>query len=333
MQGANWNTFANPGLFQGLHGSQGFQGLHGPGGPGGPGGPDTTLTISFGNTGGAGGGSITLDLAIPGLGLNDATPAQLANIQGALNNFIQAPIQGFVLAQGLMDMSKALGQMADAIKEGGPQFLEQNQGAVNKFMGTMVQNLGVAQESMKDLVYNSTYPDYTDFLKLMLKVGEDLRQTASNMQLASAQADYNNLMMQSSQLQTIATDTYNATMDNIHADQMSAAFSIAGGLASALGPIGGEAGMAVGSGVGKIVEGIGNLGASSFKTEGASEQLAADMGQAALKSLEAGEKLITENGQIAQDLKDQAQKLLDSILQMQGNLISAQNQVLQGLHM
>lgn len=190
---------------------------------------------------------------------------------------------------------------------------------------------------MKDLVYNSTYPDYTDFLKLMLKVGEDLRQTATNLQLASAQADYQNLMAQSSVLMDVAQQTYQSTMDDIHADQVSAAFSIAGGLCSTIGSFGmadkdNPAGQALGQGtqgLSQIFQGIGTEAGSAFKTEGANAQLQANMDQAGLKSLEAGEKLIQENGTIAQDLKDNAQKLIDAILNMVGNLVNAQSQVLQ----
>ena len=211
-------------------------------------------------------------------------------------------------------------------------------GGASPFLGTVVQNLGFAQESMKDLVYNSTYPNFTDFLKLMLKVGEDLRTAATNMQMASAQADYQNLMEQSSVLMDVAQQTYQSTMDDIHADQVSAAFSIAGGLCSAIGAIGmgadkdNPAGQAIGQGtqgLGQIFQGVGTEAGSAFKTQGANAQLQANMDQAGLKALEAGEKLIQENGTIAQDLKDNAQKLIDAVLQMVGNLVSAQNQVIQ----
>ena len=306
-------------------------------------GVDSNLQVSFTEGAhhhhGVGGESVSIKLDIPGVNLSDVTPAQIDNLVATLSKeFQNIPLQGFLAGSAIMEMAKTAQDFATQLKEGGPEGAAKNKDSNDKFLTSLVKTAGQAENSMYDLVYNSSYPNYSDFLKLMLEVSKDLRQNATNMQLASAQADYNNLMSQSDILKDVATQNYNEAMKNIEADQISGAFAILGGLMSFASPMLGKAGFGsveVGApalqGVSKAIDGVGQLAATGPKTDAAADKFKSDTDQAVLKVFEAGEKMIQQSATLAQDLKDNAQKLLDSVLKMLGDLVSAQNQILQGV--
>ena len=197
--------------------------------------------------------------------------------------------------------------------------------------GTLEDQATVLQRSLRDIIENSTYPNFSDFLKELVRISQELRERATEAKLASIEANYQ-LMYQAAEKMLEAANLAKESRDKqIEAERkeaigqiISGAFSIV--LAFAVGP---QIAAGLGQATSGIINGSFSLAASSDKSESSALQLKSDLANVAKTLLEAAAKLIEQQTQIAEDLREIAKGLREMILKLYQDFISAQSQTIQ----
>src|SRR5262249_28696632 len=135
-------------------------------------------------------GTITLDipLTLPG----DITQDQIDQITKALGDELQNAPFGLMAVQGaftaILDATTSLSSgILDSLKSGGQAYLDQNKDQIASAFQTISDGADKASSSIYDMIQNSTYPNFTDFLKLMLAVAQDIKQLANEARQAAVE--------------------------------------------------------------------------------------------------------------------------------------------------
>ena len=304
-------------------------------------GSDRTLTVSI--TTGAEGSSGVLPTAItltyPMIGPEDIA---LNEVMQQLKNLDLKTLQGMQLSAAVLVLNQHVGEIAGAMVRGGPDYIKDNAESLNKFFTDVEAKAKQAETQLFDLINNSTYPEFNDFLSKMLVAAQDLRELASKAKHSLLMADYNNVLDQAKQMEITAQKNYESTMKEIAAAQKEAIGKIVSGVLSIAstftgmglagkghGMAGGNLGAGIGSSLGGIMEGAMGIAAGGDRAEGAALKKEADLADAIRKKMEATEKLISEAIQVSDELRDIGKTLADMVLKLYQDFISSQNQIVQ----
>lgn len=183
----------------------------------------------------------------------------------------------------------------------------------------------VVETQLRDILENSNYANYSDFLKELVKISQELREAASKAKLAAINANYELLYQAADQMKTAAEESKTSREKQIEADKMEAIGDIVGGAAGILTAWAGP----VSQSVTATITGSFKASTTDEKTASSTAQYNADLANVAKTRLEAAAKLVEARVQIADDIRDLAKSLRDMILKLYQDFISAHNQVAQ----
>ena len=247
---------------------------------------------------------------------------------GMLSNF---PWDAMGQSAATEMLKSAMGNVAQAITQGGVEFMRENQQALVETFTAMEQQAGATIGYYTELLNSGTYPDHTEFLKLMLKTAQDLRELASNAKQAAVQGEFDNVLEQVEKMKDAAQEDYNSAIETIKAENMAAGFQVGGALLGALvaGFVGGAGGAAIGNLISTVSSGTGTLAGTAWKTNAAVDKKDADLLRAGIKALEAAQKMEQASHEAAGELSDIAKALKDFLLGMIKDFNSQQYQVVQ----
>jgi hypothetical protein len=247
---------------------------------------------------------------------------------GMLSNF---PWDAMGQSAATEMLKSAMGNVAQAITQGGVEFMRENQQALVETFTAMEQQAGATIGYYTELLNSGTYPDHTEFLKLMLKTAQDLRELASNAKQAAVQGEFDNVLEQVQKMKDAAQEDYDSAIETIEAENRAAGFQVGGaviGLAAGA-IVGGQGGMAIGGTISTLASGAGTLASSDAKTDAAVDKKASDLLRAGIKALEAAQKMEQASHEAAAELSDIAKALKDFLLGIIKDFNSQQYQVVQ----
>jgi len=247
---------------------------------------------------------------------------------GMLSNF---PWDAMGQSAATEMLKSAMGNVAQAITQGGVEFMRENQQALVETFTAMEQQAGATIGYYTELLNSGTYPDHTEFLKLMLKTAQDLRELASNAKQAAVQGEFDNVLEQVEKMKAAAKEDYNSAIETINAEDMAAGFQVGGALIGAVvtGVVGGAGGAAIGNLISTVSSGTGTLAGTAWKTNAAVDKKEADFFRAGIKALEAAQKMEQASHEASAELSDIAKALKDFLLGMIKDFNSQQYQVVQ----
>jgi Arc/MetJ-type ribon-helix-helix transcriptional regulator len=288
-----------------------------------------TIVGPLGNTEGPA-GEIRLQLDHPLIGPEDIPVNEFIQQLGSL---AETPVQVFMLAEAVKNLSQGsealAGAMLQSQAKGAPRDPETLAAGANE----LGQQAEVVERSLRDLIENSTYPNFSDFLRDLVKIAQELREAASKAKLAAIDGQYSVMYSAAEQMKVAAEKAKESRDTEIEASKKEAIGQIVGGLASAFvsGVVfrGSQLGATLGASTQQIVSGSFSLAASGDKLDASALQLESDLANVAKQRLEAAAKLIESQVQIAQDLRDIATSLRDMVTKLMQDFISSQNQVIQ----
>ncbi len=189
--------------------------------------------------------------------------------------------------------------------------------------------------NIREIIENSTYPNFSDFLKDLVKVAQSLREAATKAKMASIQASYDAMYEASNQMLEAAEQAKASRDKQIQAERTQAITQIVTGVVEGAIAIGfGAAGASQLGGTvsqisGSLISGTSGLITSDMKSDSSELQLKSDLANVAKQRLEAAAKLIEQQTAIADDLRDIAKGLRDMVLKVYQDFIAAQNEVIQ----
>jgi|GEM_PF-1537231 len=310
--------------------------------------PSLTVSVTNGTQNTQTTTSNTIVLSYPLLGPEDISINELLQ---DLKNFDFNQLKGMSLSASVMALNSVIGEVANAISQGGEKFIKDNAKTLTEFFGNVEKQAQKAETQLFDLINNSSYPDFNKFLSKMLHAAQDLRELASQAKHSLVMAQYNNVMDQAKQMEITAQKNYESTIKDIKAAEkeaigkiisgsLSIAATVGGGVIGMKSPvtpggggIGGLAGAGMGQGIGgslgQIVEGGMGVAAAKDRMEGAALKLEADLAEAIRKKMEATQKLLQEAEGLTDELRDIAKSLADMVLKLYQDFLSSQNQILQ----
>lgn len=270
----------------------------------------------------------------------------------AINEFLQhlqsldpKVFEGMTMTSAVLALNKLVTDSLAGIIEGGVDFVRENADKLEEFFKGVEDQAAKAQTQLFDLINSSTYPEFNDFLSMMLNAAMDMRKAASEARTHLVKAEFENTLEQAKSMFTSAEKTYKAAIEDIEAAEKQAigkivsgsigiVAGVAGGIAGARTPnmgflAGAQAGGLFGSALGNITDGITSLMATSDQRDAAQyRKEAADL-DAGVKLLEATGKLMQEAQAVTQELKDLAKSLADMVLKLYQDFMSNQSQIVQ----
>ncbi len=291
----------------------------------GPSGPLSGLSLTIlGPTGRieGPGGDIRIHLESPTIGPEDIPLNEFLQQTESIANTPGPVLVSFAALGQLEEASRALGQAIAS----GPDALPQED-AVQLSTG-LEQQATVVERSIRDLIENSTYPNFSDFLKEMVKIAQDLREKATMAKMAAIEGNYEMMMDAADQMVVAAEKSKESREAQIEADKKEAIGKIIGGsLGFVLAFVPGV-GAAISTASSQIVSGITGQIAASSKTDSSTAQYDSDLANVAKQRIEAAAKLLESQVQVAEDLRETAKSLRDMVLKLYQDFIGAQNQVI-----
>lgn len=274
------------------------------------------------------GGPLTLQLEPPRGGPGDVPLNEmLQQIDGLAN----LPVGPAALGGSVDQLIGATGALARAMNGNPP--LEPKEAAA---MAQQAENQAtLVERSILDVIENSTYPNFSDFLKDLVKIAQQLREKATEAKLASIEANYELMKSAADQMLTAANEAKTSREKEIQAAKNEAIGKIVGGILSigiavGFGAMGAaQLGGVVGQASSSIIDGSIGSHNNQIKLDGSTAQFKSDIANVAKQRLEAAAKLIEQQTQIADDLREAAKGLRDMILKLYQDFINAQNQAIQ----
>ncbi len=301
-----------------------------------------TVSVTSGNQNTSGTSNNAIILSYPLLGPEDISINELLQ---DLKNFDFDQLKGMSLSASVISLNSLVGDVANAIANGGEKFIKDNEQTLTEFFGNVEKQAKQAETQLFDLINNSSYPDFNKFLSLMLTSAQELRELASQAKHSMVMAQYDNIMDQAKQMEITAQKNYESTMKEIEASKkeaigkiisgsLSIATTVGGGLIGGSmkgvgGLTGAQMGQGIGGSLGQIVEGGMGVAAAKDRMDGAALRLEADLAEAIRKKMEGTQKLLQEAEGLTDELRDIAKSLSDMVLKLYQDFISTHNQILQ----
>jgi hypothetical protein len=279
-----------------------------------------------------------IKLEFPLIGLEDVklneALQELEKLGASLADLVKGKtsVEAFAIFSGV-----AMG-ILKGIVEGGEQGLKDNFKKVDADLQAIENQASELETSLFELINNSKYPDFREFLGKMLIAAQELRALAADARQKLVMAEYQTVLDQAGQMFKAAEATYQAALKEIAAERAQAIGKIVGGVVSigttafggyAGGLMGMQAGGALGTAISGVTDGITSLVAGGLKTSAAEYRREADIAAAVQKQFEATQKLLQEGQNVAQELKDIAKTLADMVLKLYQDFMSSQNQIIQ----
>lgn len=293
---------------------------------------DESLTVSFyvGKENSLFGESykITLELPING------TDLPLSELEQACKDLGMTPLELHAALGGVLKAGQIAKEVGELLTNLGLDFIKNNPDSVAGLLDRTEQVIASAAKTLYEVISSSNYPDFTDFLKLMLQTAQELRALAAEAKLAALNGHYDLLMVQAQNMRDIADKNYEAAKKEIQAAKTEAIFNLVGGCLSFLGAIGGfssagQIATQAGSALSGILTASGTIHTEGMKLDAAALKKAAEYLEAANKALDAEGKKLESAQNIAEELKEIAKTLQDMVLRLYQDFLQAQNQVLQ----
>ncbi|HSJ04145.1 MAG: hypothetical protein ACAI34_03210 [Verrucomicrobium sp.] len=291
---------------------------------------DETLKVSY-TVGkeGVGGGSYKIELELPIKG----GEVSLTELEQACKDLGMSPLEMMAVMDGAKKAINTAGSIATMIAEMGVEGTKANLEAVVALLDNTASTLAAMEKKLFDVIEGGAYPDYTSFLKLMLKSAQELREFASEAKMACLNGQYDVMMDQVANMKSAADKNFEAAKKEIEAAKTEAIFGIIGGCLSMIGAMAGargnQAALQAGTALSTIMSASGTIHVSGEKLQAAELKKDAEYLEAANKALDALLKQMDANVSIADELKEIAKTLQDMVLNLYKDFISAHTQVMQ----
>ena len=245
--------------------------------------------------------------------------------QTAVAALEQMPPGSGVAASGMQQLASLQGQATAlaalaATPGADPQAVAEQAGQVE----TQAGNLAAA---LRDVVENSTYPNFTDVLKELMSLAQELKEAASQVKMAAIEGKYDLQMAGAQKLRDAAFADASSREKNIEAERRQAYANAVFGAISAGAGFSTRANMAA-SGINSVGSGLGTLWSISTKLEASADQLTADLLRADKAGLDADATMQDASVQTADEMEEAAKKLREAALQALGTLISNHSQIM-----
>jgi hypothetical protein len=266
------------------------------------------------------GGDLRLRLETPTLGPEDVP---LNEFLQQLDSLQKAPVGPLVFGRAVDQLTESGRALARAIQADPPP----DAATVANIASSLEEQTRNVERTLRDIIENSTYPNFSDFLKELVKIAQELREAATKAKMAAVQANYELMQQAADQMLEAANKAAESREKQIAADRKEAIGHIVGGIVGLLfAPIAKGMLSQVAS---QLVTGSFNLSANSLKSESSTLQFQSDLANVAKQRLEAAAKLIEQQTAIAEDFREIAKGLRDMVLKLYQDFISSQNQIIQ----
>ncbi|PTY07815.1 hypothetical protein DB347_06210 [Opitutaceae bacterium EW11] len=232
----------------------------------------------------------------------------------------------------LVDGSAAMAKSIQKPAENGGQ---PDPKEVKEMADGLQQQSTLVERSILDIIENSTYPQFSDFLKEMVKVAQQLREEATKAKQAAIESNYNVMMDAADEMKVAAEKAKESRDKQIEADRKDAIGQIVSGSVTLVIGVGfglagaGTIGSTIGGAAGSIITGSFSASSSNLKTESSELQEESDLANVAKQRFEAAAKLIESQVQVADDLRETARNLRDMVLKLYQDFIASKSEVLQ----
>jgi hypothetical protein len=303
-----------------------------------------TLTITV--TGGKGTeetqGNAGITLSYPLIGPEDI---DLNELTQALANMDVSVLQAMTNTAAALVLNSMVQDLASTIVKGGTEYIAKNASDIEAALAHLEGRAKAAETSIFDMISSSKYPDFNSFLKLMLEMAQNLRESTSKARQEMVKGEYNNMLDQAETMMDNAQSNYDAAIKEANATRaqgigkivggcLTFATSLAGGLAGRGNPAmgflaGAQAGGMFGNAMTQIIDGSTSVYAAEMQTEAAGHKKDAEEGQALLKKYEASLKLMQDAQSVIQEMRDAAKALSDMVLKLYQDFIQNQSQIVQ----
>ena len=252
--------------------------------------------------------------------------------------------------EGLQELAPGFGVTAEAIAElsvtltfaNAVADLAATPGADPKVVAEMAAQLetqaGNLMQALQDLITNSTYPNFTDMLKELMALAQEIKEGASKVKMGAIEGKYDLQMAGVAELRTAATEDKAARDANIKADVTAAwtgvAFAVAGAAFARVGAssslIMGTATQqatatamsTVGNSMGGLGQSLGTLATQSMRQDASDATGRADEARANRAEYDAMSTKQDASIQVASEIEEAVKKLRDAAMQMLGTFIS-----------
>jgi Arc/MetJ-type ribon-helix-helix transcriptional regulator len=278
------------------------------------------------------GGEIRIQLENPTIGPEDIP---LNEFVQQLESLAEVPMPVFALGQGLHELSEGSQAFAEMVLSSRASGQPENPEEIAAMGNQFAQQAELIEVNIRALIENSTYPNFSDFLKELVKVAQDLRESATKAKMAAINSSYSTMYSAAEQMKTAAVEAKASRDEQIAADKKEAIGQICAGIASAIIAGGfaiggaGQLGATLGSAASSIITGSVGVNAASDKYDSSESQYYSDLANVAKQRLDAAVKLIEAQSAIADDLKEIALSLRDMVLKLMQDFISSQNSIVQ----
>lgn len=252
--------------------------------------------------------------------------------QTAVAALEQMPPGSGVAASGMQQLASLQGQATAlaalaATPGADPQ-------AVAELAGQVETQAGNLAAALRDVVENSTYPNFTDVLKELMSLAQELKEAASQVKMAAIEGKYDLQMAGAQKLRDAAFADASSREKNIKAERTAALISLGTSIVGAgisLGGIGRDCQQAlssVGQSVNQGGSAVGTLFTTGAKLEASADQLTADLLRADKAELDADATMQDASVQTAEEMEQAAKALREAALQALGTLISNHSQII-----
>lgn len=247
--------------------------------------------------------------------------------QTAVAGLEQMPPGSGVAATGLQQMTSLQGQATALATLAATPGADPK--AVAELAGKVETQAGSLAAALRDVVENSTYPNFTDVLKELMSLAQELKEAASQVKMAAIEGKYDLQMAGADKLRDAAHADASGREKTIKTERtqawISLGCSVVGGAA---GGLGGSAGQVIGQAVNLTGSSGTTLFTTKAKLEASADQLTADLLRADKAELDADATMQDANIQVADEIEQAAKALREAALQGLGTLISNHSQIM-----
>ena len=252
--------------------------------------------------------------------------------QTAVAGLEQMPPGSGVAASGLQQMASLQGQATALATLAATPGADPK--AVAELAGQVEAQAGNLAAAFRDVVENSTYPNFTDVLKELMSLAQELKEAASQVKMAAIEGKYDLQMAGADKLRSAAYADASGREKNIKGERTAAWVSLGTSVVGAgisLGGIGRECQQAlssVGQSVNQGGSALGTLFTTGAKLEASADTLTADLLRSDKAELDAEATRQDAGIQTAEEMEQAAKALREAALQGLGTLISNHSQIL-----
>ena len=243
--------------------------------------------------------------------------------QTAVAGLEQMPPGSGVAASGLQQMASLQGQATALATLAATPGADPK--AVAELAGQVEAQAGNLAAALRDVVENSTYPNFTDVLKELMALAQELKEAASQVKMAAIEGKYDLQMAGADKLRDAAYADASGREKNIKAERAAAIANVVTGAAAG---VAGYSNQAVGQGISSAGSGLGTWATTKAKLEASADTLTADLLRADKAELDAEATRQDAGIQTAEEMEQAAKALREAALQGLGTLISNHSQIL-----